>query len=140
MPKSYNRSRRNRSDWGVMETARERPIAAVAAAAGAAAAGLFLWSKRNQISQEISNLSDQICEWADNMSSGSRSSSHSDDAVGLTAERANMRSGAGSRSTSSTITAGSRGRSSTSGRPRGTRKAAGTSSTQTPTSNSLPSS
>lgn len=133
MPRSYNRSRRNRSDWGVMEVARERPIAAAAAAAGAAAAGLFLWSKRNQISHQINNLSDQIGEWTDSMTSGSANSSRSKDAAVLTDSRANMRSGAGSRSASDTITAPSRAR----GRARGTRKMAGTGSGQAPETSGL---
>jgi hypothetical protein len=54
---------RSRSN-GVLEMARERPVAAVAAAAGAAAAGLFLWSKRAQISDQLVQISDQIGEWA----------------------------------------------------------------------------
>ena len=65
-----NRSRNNNpsgrnqySDWGVLDMARERPMAAAAVAAGAAAAGLFLWSKRTQISDQLSNLSDQFSEW-----------------------------------------------------------------------------
>src|SRR3954454_25263055 len=71
MPRNSNRGGRNNnpsgrnqySDWGVMEMARERPVAAAAAAVGAAAAGLFLWSKRAQISNQLSSLSDQIGEW-----------------------------------------------------------------------------
>ena len=50
------------SDWGVMEMARERPMTAAAVAAGTAAAGLFLWSKRAQISDQLTHLSDQISE------------------------------------------------------------------------------
>jgi hypothetical protein len=63
MPSNSKRTRTNRSDRGVMEMVRERPIAAAAAAAGAAATGLFLWSKRAQISNQLSHLSDQIGEW-----------------------------------------------------------------------------
>jgi hypothetical protein len=71
MPKSNSRGGRNNnptgrnqhSDWGVMDIVRERPIAAAATAAGAAAAGLFLWSKRTQISNQLSHLSEQIGEW-----------------------------------------------------------------------------
>jgi hypothetical protein len=62
--------RDNRNDWGVMELTRERPIAAAAVAAGAAAAGLFLWSKRTQISEQLSGLSDQIGQWTEGMRSG----------------------------------------------------------------------
>ena len=68
--RNNNPSGRNQySDWGVMEMVRERPVAAAATAAGAAAAGLFLWSKRSQISDQLSSLSDQIGEWKNNMSS-----------------------------------------------------------------------
>ncbi len=68
---------------GVMDIARDRPVAAAAVAAGAAAAGLFLWSKRSQISNQLSNLSDQIGDWTENMGSGSSFGS-SDDTGGLT--------------------------------------------------------
>jgi hypothetical protein len=92
MPRSNSRGGRNNnpsgrnqySDWGVMEMARERPVAAAAAAVGAAAAGLFLWSKRSQISNQLSNLSDQIGEWTENMRSGDTSLSTDDDTGGLT--------------------------------------------------------
>ena len=50
--------------------ARERPIAAAAAVGGAVAAGVFLWSRRNQISDQIGNLSDQISEWREGCRSG----------------------------------------------------------------------
>ena len=71
MPRRSNRGRNNNpsgrnqysNDWGVIELARDRPIAAAAVAAGAAAAGLFLWSKRTQISDQLTNLSDQFSEW-----------------------------------------------------------------------------
>src|SRR4051794_9527608 len=70
MPKNSSRGSR-RNDWGVSEMARERPLATAAVAAGAAAAGLFLWSRRAQITDQLSSLSDQLGEWTDNMSSGS---------------------------------------------------------------------
>ena len=54
---------------GLMGTARERPFAAAAAVGGAVAAGVFLWSKRNEISDQISNLSDQISDWREGMQS-----------------------------------------------------------------------
>src|SRR5690242_15572822 len=54
---------------GVMGTARENPLAAAAAVGGAVAAGVFLWSRRNQISEQISSLSDQISEWREGLSS-----------------------------------------------------------------------
>ena len=55
------------SSW--VDTARERPLTAAATAAAAVGAGVFLWSKRNQISDQITNLSDQITDWADSMRS-----------------------------------------------------------------------
>jgi hypothetical protein len=78
-----NRSRSNRDDWGVMELARERPLAAAAVAAGAAATGLFLWSKRAQISQQLSGLSDQIGAWSQ-ISGDSSGHSANDHTGGLT--------------------------------------------------------
>ena len=88
MPRSSKRGGRNNnpsgrnqySDWGLMEMVKERPLAATAAAAGAAAAGLFLWSKRAQISDQLNNLSDQFSEWKD------RSGSDFDDTAELTTE------------------------------------------------------
>lgn len=55
---------------GMMGTARENPFAAAAAVGGAVAAGVFLWSRRNQISDQIGNLSDQISEWREGWQSG----------------------------------------------------------------------
>jgi len=90
---SSNRSRNNNpsgrnqySGSGVMDLARDRPIAAAAVAAGAAAAGLFLWSKRAQISDQLSSLSDQIGEWTENMMANDDPGSWSegDDTAGLT--------------------------------------------------------
>jgi hypothetical protein len=48
---------------GVMSGARDNPLAAAAAIGGAVAAGVFLWSRRNQISDQIGSLSDQFSEW-----------------------------------------------------------------------------
>jgi hypothetical protein len=83
--RNNNPSGRNQySDRGVMDLARERPVAAAAVAAGAAAAGLFLWSKRSQISNQLTNLSDQIGAWTDNMGSGSSFGASGDDTAGFT--------------------------------------------------------
>jgi hypothetical protein len=73
--KNNNPSGRNQysSDW--MGTVRDRPMASAAAAAAAVGAGVFLWSKRNQIGDQISRLSEQVTDWADEMRSGSDSSS-----------------------------------------------------------------
>jgi hypothetical protein len=111
MPRNNNRGGRNNntsgknqySEWGVMELARERPFTAAATAVGAAAAGLFLWSRRAQISTQISNLSDQVGEWTQNMSSGSGSGEFGNDTAGLTTGG----TGASSTSTRSSSSGGS---------------------------------
>src|SRR3954468_4494954 len=69
-----NRGRNNNPEGrnqysGMMSTARENPIAAAAAVGGAGAAGVFLWSRRNQISHQIGSLSDQISEWREGFQS-----------------------------------------------------------------------
>src|SRR3954469_14217587 len=56
---------------GVMGTARDNPLAAAAAVGGAVAVGVFLWSRRNQISDQIGNLADQISQWREGMASDS---------------------------------------------------------------------
>ena len=106
--RNNNPSGRNQySDWGVIDMVRERPIAAAATAAGAAAAGLFLWSKRSQISSQLSNLSDQIGDWTSNMRSGDGS-----DLGMMSSNSGTSRSGAGSASASGS----SRSRTSGNGR------------------------
>jgi hypothetical protein len=76
VPKN-NRSQSNNNPEGYNQynsgwtgTARERPFATAAAAAAAVGASVFLWSRRNQISNQISSLSDQIGEWNENRTSG----------------------------------------------------------------------
>src|SRR3954451_4352693 len=56
---------------GWTDTAKDRPFASAALAAAAGGAGVFLWSRRNQISDQLSNLSDQLSEWREGMSSES---------------------------------------------------------------------
>jgi len=58
---------RNQYSGGVMDMARERPVTAAAAAAAAVGAGVFLWSRRSQISEQLSGLSDQIGQWSEQM-------------------------------------------------------------------------
>lgn len=84
--RNNNPSGRNQYSSSVMDLARDRPVAAAAVAAGAAAAGLFLWSKRTQISDQLGSLSDQIGEWTSNMMSTDDSGqwSEGDDTGGLT--------------------------------------------------------
>ena len=80
--RNNNPTGRNQYSGGVMDLARDRPVAAAAAVAGAAAAGLFLWSKRTQISDQLSSLSDQIGEWTAGMSSSDESAVERGDDTG----------------------------------------------------------
>jgi hypothetical protein len=75
-------NRRNRKEGGVATIAREQPARAAVIAAAAVGAGVFLWSRRNQISDQISNLSDQFGEWS--QGSGSSGTSFDSDTAGLT--------------------------------------------------------
>jgi hypothetical protein len=68
----------NQYSNGWTDTAKERPLATAAVAAAAVGAGVFLWSRRNQISDQISSLSDQISEWRDGSQSGSNYGSDND--------------------------------------------------------------
>ena len=75
MARNNQRGRRNNNPEGrnqyngMMSTARDNPLATAAAVGGAVAAGVFLWSRRNQISDQIGNLADQISEWRHKMGS-----------------------------------------------------------------------
>ena len=64
-----NPSGRNQYSNGWMDAVKDRPMTAAATAAAAVGAGIFLWSKRSALSEQMSNLSDQIGEWTDNMRS-----------------------------------------------------------------------
>ena len=67
--KNNNPTGRNQYDKGWASTVTDRPLTAAAAIGGAVAAGVFLWSRRNQITDQISNLSDQISDWREGMGS-----------------------------------------------------------------------
>ena len=120
-----NPSGRNQYSNGWMDTAKERPLASAVTAAAAVGAGVFLWSRRNQISEQLSNLTDQISEWSDNMRQGSQSDQFE------MADGGSMSSSSGSSSMSSRTSGGSAmnstgsssGRSSSSGRKSGSRSA-----------------
>ena len=68
----------NQYDRGWVDSAKERPFTAAAAVGGAVAAGVFLWSRRNQITDQISGLSDQISDWREGMSRDSMGRETSD--------------------------------------------------------------
>jgi len=55
---------------GMIGTARANPLSTAAAVGGAVAAGVFLWARRNQISDQLGNLTDQINGWREGMQSG----------------------------------------------------------------------
>lgn len=75
MARTNNRGRNNNptgrnqysNDW--MDAVKERPVAAAAVAAASVGAGVFLWSKRNALSEQMSNLSSQISDWTQSMRS-----------------------------------------------------------------------
>ena len=69
-----NRGKNNNPDGrnqysGWMDTARDRPFTAALTTAAAVGTGVFLWSRRNQISDQLGNLADQVGEWTENMRS-----------------------------------------------------------------------
>jgi hypothetical protein len=43
------------------------PLGKAAAIGGAVAAGIFLWKRRDQISEQLSTIAEQIGEWRDGM-------------------------------------------------------------------------
>jgi hypothetical protein len=114
MPRTSNRGRNNNptgrnqysSDW--MSTVKERPMTAAAVAAASVGAGVFLWSKRNQISEQLSNLSDQISEWTESMRSGDLEEEFdtSGAATGSTSSRTSRSTGSRSTSTRSKSSSG----------------------------------
>ena len=96
--RNNNPEGKNQYSWGVVDMARDNPLAATAVAAGAAAAGLFMWSRRSQISNQLSGLSDQFSEWRDSQSWGSDSNDSFDDTAGLTTATATGTANTGSAS------------------------------------------
>ena len=132
MARNNNRGRNNNpsgrnqysSDW--MDTIKERPIAAAAVAAASVGAGVFLWSKRNALSEQMSNLSSQISDWTESMRSGSDSGSDdfemagagdmtSSAASGSTSTRTSRSTGSRPTATRGSSSSGRRGMSETGG-------------------------
>ena len=69
-PTGRNNNQADRNEQsGAITTARDNPLATAIAVGGAVAAGVFLWSRRNQISDQIGNLSEQISDWRENSGS-----------------------------------------------------------------------
>jgi hypothetical protein len=67
--RNNNPAGHNQYDRGWTDSVTDRPLTAAAAIGGAVAAGVFLWSRRNQISDQISSLSQQITDWREGMGS-----------------------------------------------------------------------
>jgi hypothetical protein len=63
--KASNPQRRSQRESGWLEGAKDKPLAAAIGAAAAVGAGVFLWSRRNQISGQIDSLADQVREVRD---------------------------------------------------------------------------
>jgi hypothetical protein len=78
--RNNNPSGKNQYSGGWTDSVTDRPIAAAAAIGSAVAAGVFLWSRRNQITDQLSNLSQQISDWREGM--GSDDDATSDDDTG----------------------------------------------------------
>ena len=120
--RNNNPQGRNQYSNSWMDTARDRPIAAAATAAAAVGAGVFLWSKRNQISDQLSNLSDQISDWTQNMSSSEQDEFETMDtgggspaAMGSTSSRTSRSTGSRPTSTRGGSNRSTRGMSETGG-------------------------
>jgi len=122
MPRNSSRGRNNNptgrnqysSDW--LDAARDRPIAVAATAAAAVGAGVFLWSKRNQISEQLSNLSDQISDWRSaNEEEFETVGATSSGATGSTSARTSRSTGSRPTSTRGRSSRTSRGMSETGG-------------------------
>jgi len=103
--RNNNPEGRNQYSGGVLDMAREQPIKAALGAAAAVGAGVFLWSRRNQISDQLSSLSDQIGEWTENSRFGGSSE---DDTGGLALGEAQGESGSKGRVGRTSRSTGSR--------------------------------
>ena len=88
--RNNNPSGRNQYSGSWTDTVTERPFTAAAAVGGAVAAGVFLWSRRNQISDQIANLSQQISDWREGM--GSEEDLTGDEGESFIARPSNRRS------------------------------------------------
>ena len=68
---SRNNNPEGRNQYsGMMGTARANPLATAVAVGSAVAAGAFLWSRRNRISDQIGDLADTISEWREGSLAG----------------------------------------------------------------------
>jgi hypothetical protein len=94
-----NNNRSGRDQYsGVIGTARGNPLATAAAVGGAIAAGLFLWSRRNEVSDQIGNLADQLSDWRDSVRSPGDFAADDGAAAEQTEATSGNRNGRGNRS------------------------------------------
>ena len=90
--KTNNPDGHNQYDRGWVDSAKERPFTAAAAVGGAVAAGVFLWSRRNQITDQIANLSDQLNDWREGMTADSGSFTDNSEAFSASSNRGGRKS------------------------------------------------
>jgi hypothetical protein len=62
MPNRQRDSKGRFTDAAFFTTSRDHPLASAAVAAGAAAAGAFLWSRRSQIGEAFNSGADRLSE------------------------------------------------------------------------------
>jgi hypothetical protein len=65
--RSSSRNNQRNQSSSFTSKARQSPFATAAAVAGAVAAGVFLWSRRNEVSDHIGNLTDQFGDWRERL-------------------------------------------------------------------------
>jgi hypothetical protein len=84
MPNRKRDSKGRFDSGGFMSAAYDRPLASAAVAAGVAAAGAFLWSRRNQIADSFSSGMDRLSELkAERMSGEASQEDFSEEALTL---------------------------------------------------------
>jgi hypothetical protein len=91
--RNNNPAGHNQYDRGWTDSVTDRPLTAAAAIGGAVAAGVFLWSRRNQISDQISSLSQQITDWREGMGSDDEMTSGESGSEGFMARSSGKGSG-----------------------------------------------
>ena len=83
MPKRNRDSHGRFSSNGWTDTIRDRPATSAAVAAGVAAAGAFLWSRRGQIGEAVSSGMDRMSELKSERMGGTKQSDIAEDALTL---------------------------------------------------------
>lgn len=100
MPRSKRDSEGRFASQGVTGPIRDNPWKSAVIAAGAAAAGAFLWSRRGQIGDTVSSGMDSLSEAkSQRMDAGKSQSQFSEEAMTLKETGGNSQSGAAGQST-----------------------------------------